>query len=78
MAVLQVIDDDPDAGVKSRFPGPGESDIVNVRIRSKIRIQFFDLVSPEFWPNLGSSGEPERLHPIRVLSSNDEICEAVA
>jgi len=43
---------------------------------------FFDqglfLVSPEFWPSLGSSGEPERLHLIRVLSSNDEICEAVA
>ena len=37
-----------------------------------------DLVSPEFWPNLGSSGEPERLHLIRVLSSDDEIYEAVA
>jgi hypothetical protein len=55
---------------------------------SKLRLSMFPpwvscrvmtrLVSPEFWPNLGSSGEPERLHPIGVLSSNDEICEAVA
>ena len=43
-----------------------------------IEVACWSLVSPEFWPSLGSSGEPERLHLIRVLSSNDEICEAVA
>ena len=36
------------------------------------------LVSPGFWPNLGSGGEPECLHFIGVLSFDDEFREAVA
>ena len=36
------------------------------------------LVSPEFWRNLGSGGETESLHPIGILSFDDEFREAVA
>ena len=35
-------------------------------------------MSPGFWPDLGSGGEPEGLHFTGVLSSDDEFREDVA